>query len=283
MSNQLRLFSVSCGAAAVMCSSILSRPAVAQERFASGSSLEEIVVTARKRDETLQSVPVVIAAIGREELSRRSIVSLEGIARTVPQLIIGAASGSVQGGAIALRGVSAGDSNPFGDQAVAFNVDSVQVARSSLRRMSELDMSQVEVLKGPQALYFGKNSPGGIVVIHSADPTSELSAKASAGYGLYGSEARVDGYVSGPLTDTLGARVAVFGSALDGWTDNIATPSAVYGPAEDSLPRDREYGGRLTLRLDANESFDGRFKFAYGSFKSEGLAENTQRVNCPLG
>ncbi|MEJ7933229.1 TonB-dependent receptor [Sphingobium sp. AN558] len=277
-----------CGCAAVMTCAFFSPLATMAQESAAGPALappsvEDIIVTARRRDETLISTPVTIAAIGSEELSRRSIVSLEGIARTVPQLIIGNASGSIQGGAIALRGISAGDSNPFGDQAVAFNLDGLQVARAAPRRMGEFDMAQVEVLKGPQALYFGKNSPGGIVVIRTGDPTDTLQSRMSVGYEAYGKELRGEGYVSGPITDSLGIRIAAYVSRTDGWVTNITTPSALYGPEYRSVPHDREFGGRVTLKWTPTDALSARFKFAYGSVRTAGLAENTQRVACPLG
>lgn len=286
ISNWLR-----CGSAAAMTCALffplLASRAIAQEGAAppaqAASTVEDIIVTARRRDETLISTPVTIAAIGAEELDRRSIVNLEGIARTVPQLIIGNASGSIQGGAIALRGISAGDSNPFGDQAVAFNIDGVQVARAAPRRMGEFDMAQVEVLKGPQALYFGKNSPGGIVVIRTSDPTNMLKSRISLGYEGYGKELRGEGYISGPITDTLGIRVAGYGSRMNGWVRDMTTASSLYGPEYRSLPHDREYGGRITLKWEPGDALSARFKFAYGSVRTAGLTENTQRVFCPMG
>jgi len=170
----------------------------------------DIIVTARKRDETSLAVPVVVSAVGSAELNRRAINNLDGIARIVPQLLIGPQGGSVQGGNIAIRGISGPDSNPFGDQAVSFNVDGVQVAKASVRRMSDIDIAQVEVLKGPQALFFGKNSPAGIVSIRTADPTAAFEAKIMGGYEFHAREKRLEGYVSGPLSDTLGVRLAGF-------------------------------------------------------------------------
>lgn len=85
----------------------------------------------------------------------------------------------MQGGVIALRGISGADANTFADQAVSFNVDGVAIARTSVRRLAEMDIAQIEVLKGPQALYYGKNSPGGVINIKTADPTEVLSGKIS--------------------------------------------------------------------------------------------------------
>jgi iron complex outermembrane recepter protein len=113
------------------------------------TALEEVVVNARKRDETFISVPVVITAVSAAEIQKRGVTNLDGLARLVPQLMIGEQSGSVQGGNISIRGIAGPDSNPFGDQAVSFNIDGVQVAKAFVRRMSDTDIEQYEVLKGP--------------------------------------------------------------------------------------------------------------------------------------
>ena len=152
--------------------------AAAQEAAAPQATPEvdmnDIIVTARKRDERLIDVPVAITAVTSSELSRSAINGTDALARKIPGFIVGEGAGTVQGGSISLRGISAADSNPLGDQAVSFNIDGVQVARSSIRRMGDFDIAGVEVLKGPQALFFGKNSPGGIISTRTADPTDRF-------------------------------------------------------------------------------------------------------------
>jgi iron complex outermembrane receptor protein len=244
----------------------------------------DIVVTARKRDETSIAVPVVVSAVGAAELNRRAINSLDGIARIVPQLLIGPQGGAVQGGNIAIRGISGPDSNPFGDQAVSFNVDGVQVAKASVRRMSDMDIAQVEVLKGPQALFFGKNSPAGIVSTRTADPTAALEAKLSAGYEFYGREKRVEGYVSGPLSDTLGVRVAGYASDMNGYVKNEVPGGAYLKPSSnDRSPKSRDYAGRLTLKWEPDDRFSARFKLSYAQTRSDGPANTVEYVSCPFG
>ena len=243
----------------------------------------DIVVTARKRDETLIAVPVTVSAITSATLSNRGITNLEGIARTIPNLFIGTSSGSLQGGALGLRGISAGDGNPFGDQALAFNIDGVQIARSTPRQFQDFDVQQVEVLKGPQTLYFGKNSPGGIVVLHSGDPTSHLQAGVTTSYEFNAHEVRGEAYLSGPIASGLGARVAVFGSEMRGWVKNITTPGTLYSPDHDHSPNGHEVGGRVTLKYDDNGPFTARLKFLYGHLSNDGNFSNTQRIYCPLG
>lgn len=243
----------------------------------------DIVVTARRRAETSLSAPVTITGMSQQVLETRGIRNLDGFARTVPGLIIAEASGATQGGALSLRGISASDSNPFGDQAVAFNVDGVQIARASVRRMSEVDLEQIEVLKGPQALYYGKNSPAGIVVMRTADPKDRLEAGFLSAYEMNAEELRLEGYLSTPITEGFGIRVAGYRTKMRGWVKNMATPSPLYGPHDRDLPGTHEYGGRLTLKYDDGGPFRARLKVAHSVWKSAGPNATAQRVACLYG
>lgn len=245
--------------------------------------LEEVVVTARKREESVLAVPVAMSVLSGDMLTQRAITDMDDLARAVPQLVIGEGGGTVQGGNIVLRGVSGADANPLGDQAVSFNVDGVQVARATIRRMAEMDMAQIEVLKGPQALFYGKNSPGGIISVTTADPTDAFSAKVSTGYETYGEEWRTEGYVSGPLTDTLGYRLAGFYSDMQGWVDSTVPSDNVLQPREDEGPDAEEWALRGTLKFEATEDFDARLKFTYNERDGASSGANVQFVNCPTG
>lgn len=245
--------------------------------------VEEIIVTARKRDETLISVPVVVTAVGGAQLQSRGITNLDGLARITPQLLSGNQGGAVQGGNISIRGVSGPDQNPFGDQAVSFNVDGVQVAKATVRRMSDFDIGQIEVLKGPQALFFGKNSPAGIISIRTADPTSSLEAKMSGGYEFNAREVRLEGYVSGPLSDTLGFRLAGVFSDMKGDVKDLTPSASPYAPNNSRNPTYRNWALRGTLKWEPNDMFDGKLKVSYGRLNGDGPASGTAWTSCPLG
>jgi iron complex outermembrane receptor protein len=248
-----------------------------------GRGLEEIVVTARKREETLISVPVVVTALGAAQLEQRAITNLDSIARVVPQLIIGNQAGSVQGGNIAIRGISGPDSNPFGDQAVSFNIDGVQIAKGFVRRMTNTDLSQVEVLKGPQALLYGKNSPAGIVSIRTADPTREFEAKATVGYETEAQEYRTQDYVSGPITDTLGFRLAGDFSTMAGDLREATPATSPYAVTHSHNPQSKDYTIRATLKWDPISEFSAKVKLSYGRTQNGGPASTSEFVNCPFG
>lgn len=256
----------------------------AQTGAAPQASPDDIVVTARKRDETSIAVPVALTAVGGAELDRRAIATIDGLARVVPSLITGD-NASQQGGIVAIRGLAGADTNPFGDQAVSFNVDGVQVARASIRRMSETDIQQIEILKGPQALFFGKNSPAGVISIRTANPTSTLQAKISAGYEFKADEIRTEGYISGPITDTLGFRVAGFYSDMKGWSTNIGprTGTNVFPSVGTRAPNGTDLAGRVTLKWEPSDRFDAKLKLNYGKVRNNGPTANNQLVSCPLG
>ena len=109
-----------------------------------------------------------------------------------------------------------------------------------------MDIAQIEVLKGPQALFFGKNSPAGIIAVRSNDPTEYLSASITAGYEFNADEFRTEGYVSVPVTDTLGVRVAAYYSTMEGYITNVAPNSGagVRVPFDRRVPNGYEYAVR---------------------------------------
>ncbi|WP_159979008.1 MULTISPECIES: TonB-dependent receptor [unclassified Novosphingobium] len=251
---------------------------------ATAPSVDEgaIVVTARRRSETLLSVPVVVTAVSAEALESRGVVNLDGIARIVPQLMIGPQGGAVQGGNISIRGIAGPDSNPFGDQAVSFTIDGVQIAKATIRRMTDFDVEQVEVLKGPQALFYGKNSMAGIVVIRTNDPGEHFEAGAKLGYEFNAREMRAEAFVSAPLTESLGFRLAGQYSTMEGYLKDQTPRDSIYFNGTRN-PDTQNYGVRATLKFDPGTNFDARFKFNYGKAKGNGPAAASEFISCPLG
>jgi len=247
--------------------------------------VEELIVTARKREETSLAVPVTLTALSAGEIQRRAITSLDQLSQSVPQLQIANAFGSVQGGTIVLRGISSGESNPFADQSVSFNVDGAQVAVSSIRRLAQMDMAQVEVLKGPQALFYGKNSPGGVISIHTADPGSNFEAGASLGYETVARQWEGQAFVSGPVNDKVGVRLALYGSTMRGWIKNVGvqTSTLTLPPSQPWAPDEKEIAGRATVTLKPSDRFDAKVKVTIGHLSSAGTNSTTQIIACPNG
>jgi iron complex outermembrane receptor protein len=256
---------------------------------AEASSTEDVItITARKRVETLIDAPVTVTAVGATELKLRGISNVDSLARIVPGLISGEGGGA--GGIVTIRGISGADNNPFGDQAVSFNIDGVGIGRAHVRRMSEFDVQQIEVLKGPQALFFGKNSPAGIISVRTADPTDHFEAQIHAGYEIYARELRTEGYISGPLGSGFGFRAAGQVSNMQGWAKSYVprqVPAGlennIHPPTHSRTPNGTDFAGRLTLKYDDGGPFTAKLKMSYAEIDGDSFVSNTQYVNCPLG
>lgn len=248
---------------------------------------EDIIVTARKRNETLLDVPVAVSAVSAADLNRYAATDLSKIGQLVPQVIIAKTGGGGAGASFAIRGVGSSALDAGIDQTVALNIDGLQISRGRLVGQSFFDVAQVEVLKGPQALFFGKNSPGGVISLRTEGPTRELSGYARAGYEFNARERFVEGAIAGPISDTLGFRVAARGSKMSGFIKNTAQPLDI--PSDPGFPtggaghsRDpgtREILGRATLEWAPVDSFTATLKVFGASMKDHGETSGTE-VKC---
>jgi iron complex outermembrane recepter protein len=240
------------------------------------TELDAIVVTARRREESLIDVPVAVSAISAEALSNAHVTDVTQIAQMTPQVLIAPASGG-GGGTISIRGVGSSYLDPGIEQSVGVLVDNVSVGRGRFIMASQFDLQQVEILKGPQALFFGKNSPAGVISITSASPTRSFSAMIRAGYEFEAREKYIEGYVSGPVSENLLVRVAGKFSDLEGWLKNVAPgganpiyPFPIPGPSTGDAPAYQSYSGRVTLKWEPTNDFDATFKFSGNYLKGNG-------------
>lgn len=183
--------------------------------------LEDILVTARKREENLQDVPIAITAIGGEQMRDSNIATMENLAPRVPNLSFSqAVSGSDQ---FTVRGIGSGINGGF-EQAVGLAVDGIFYGRTRFGRANFLDLERLEVLKGPQGALIGKNTTAGAINITTAAPTDEFEAYITPTVEFEGSEGYVlEGAVSGPLVNTLSGRLAFRYQDQDGYVDNRQT------------------------------------------------------------
>jgi len=257
----------------------------------SSDALGEIVVTARQRNERLLDVPVAVTAISGADLDRYSARNLADIAQLAPQVMV-AEQASGSGTSFVIRGIGSSTLDTGFDQSVAINVDGVLASRGRSMQQSYFDLAQVEILKGPQALFFGKNTPAGVISMTSANPTKTLSASGTVGYEFYAHEVIGSGYVSGPITDTLGFRFAFQARDMRGWMENLAYPGLAGAEPATGLnilpfdrwgPKQREYLGRLTLAFQPIENLNATFKFTAGESRDNGEGTNGEIVFCPSG
>lgn len=251
------------------------------------SSVETLVVTARKRSELLQDVPVAITAFGKSEIERYKLNSVDELTRLTPGLQTAESSVS-SGGSIALRGVGSGSTNYLGDQAVSINVDGMQVGTLNIRKTAQIDMAQIEVLRGPQALFFGKNSPGGVISFKTADPTNASEVELSAGFEAVSQDAYLQGIVSGPVSDQVRVRLVGRYTKLNGYFNLKTVPAngdpLIIPPSVDGYPVGNEYFVRGTVVAEPTEKLKINAKLTYySSDVVGGSATVSQRVICPFG
>jgi iron complex outermembrane recepter protein len=267
---------------------IMSASVYAQSR----DVLEEVIVTARQQSETLQDVPVTIAALTEADLDRYNITSLVDAAKMVPNMVI-AQGGSGNGSSLRLRGIGSSSISAAFDHSVALNLDGVVVNRGRFIHNSYLDMSQLEVLKGPQSLYFGKSATAGVISITTNDPGDEFEFELGGGV-----ETEYDGtfyemVISGPITETLGARLAIGGSKNDELFENYSfdnDPNASFTPSATSNGNGAEkyYGDestnmRLTVVWEPTDNFKAKLKYNYSEFDNSGAGTAYTEEVCAEG
>ena len=253
--------------------------------FAIEGEIEEVIVTARQQDETLQDVPVTIAAMTEADLERYNITNLVDAAKMVPNMVI-SHGGSGNGSSLRLRGIGSSSISAAFDHSLAINLDGVVVNRGRFIHNSYLDMGQLEILKGPQSLYFGKSATAGVISITTNDPGAEFEMEASAGFeaehqGTYG-----EFIVSGPLSDTLGARLAVGFTKNDEMFENYSAendPVNVAISGADKWYGDESLNTRLTLVWNPNDVFEAKVKYSYSEYDNDGAGTAWAEDVCPEG
>ena len=234
-------------------SGLISGAAIAEER-----GLEEIIITAQKRVQKLQDVPISVNTLSGEKIEDAGITSIERIADYIPSFNM---TQTGIGTNIAIRGISSGVNQGFEQSAAQF-IDGVHYGRAQLARAPFLDLERIEVLRGPQSILFGKNSTAGAISITTAKPTNDFEGKLSALYEPEYNEQDVRLVLSGPLSDTFSGRIAVLKSSIDGYFENTTLNRDEAG--------DDNQVARISLRWQPTDDWDINLKVEDGSFDSDG-------------
>tara|TARA_E500000305_G_C4029841_1_gene244438 strand:+ start:15794 stop:17878 length:2085 start_codon:yes stop_codon:yes gene_type:complete len=204
-------------------------------------ALEEVVVTARKRAESLLDAPIAISAFSEQRLEQLGVNSMVDMKNYIPNLHY-SDRGSLQT-EITIRGVGGNSRNIGVDSGVGMYVDGVYTGRTGAYNQSILDVERIEVLRGPQGTLFGKNTTGGAINIISKKPTEEFYGQVKGNFGNY-DEKRGRVFVSGPITDSFFGNIVVDKWDRDGYLDNIAPEPRL----QDELQSEDRLSGRVHLR-----------------------------------
>jgi len=190
------------------------------ETQAESQGLEEITVTARKRDENMQDVPASVSALSAGELEKRFDSDVRDFAGASPNIVIDNTQQGPGGvAAIYIRGIGVGDVEKSVDPAVGVVFDDIYIGQSSGSLLKAIDIDRVEVLRGPQGTLFGRNATGGVINLARSRPTYDLTGKARATYGRFNTS-KVEGVVSTGLSDNVAVKVSGAYEKSDGYMYN---------------------------------------------------------------
>jgi iron complex outermembrane receptor protein len=262
--------SASIAAAAVANDPAQTTPTAAQTGAAAAPRSDEIgdiVVTANKRSQSINEVALTITAATGDALIQRGVSSTADLARVVPGLT--AQPSPFNTPVYTLRGVGFYESTLSASPTVAVYTDEVALPFSAMTKAAALDVERVEVLKGPQGTLFGNNTTGGAINFVSAKPTDKFEAGFDGSYGRF-NNVDLQGYVSGPLTDTIKGRVSGRLIRSDGWQTSITR-------AGDRIGAVRQGQGRVLLDWDASSKL--RFTLNLNGWVDKSDSQAPQRID----
>ncbi|MFT6052206.1 MAG: iron complex outermembrane receptor protein [Halioglobus sp.] len=258
---------------AMACSQLYSASAFAQ------LVLEEVVVTARKREESLQETPIAVSALSADTLEDLGLRDITDLREVVPNVDVSDGNGTSGAGSIFIRGIGARNTGVNFDSGVGLYVDNVYVSRPDGAVLDNLDLQSVQVLRGPQGTLFGKNTTGGAILYTTNKPVDIFEGHAEVRVGNYD---RLDGKltVNMPLIgDTLMSRFSVYSTSRDGLVTNDLTGTPIEGTALGDSLHGGEFddisreGAQAQLRWVASDSliFDLNYNYSDTDQSARGL------------
>lgn len=254
-------------AAALLLACLMWLPAAAgqaQEREREGFDLEEIVVTARKREEALQDVPLSITAFDAEAIEGVYGNDLSEFSKYAPNVLL--TRQPYAGNAIlaGIRGIVFGDLEKSFDPAVGVVVDGVALVNNTGALIDTFDLESIEILRGPQGSLFGRNTVGGVVNVRRSRPTGEMGLKTQYRYGSY-EETDFRAVLNMPIGDTLSFKLAGFLDRGDGFQEH-ADVDLVTGditPTGEDIEGEKTWNVYASLYWQPNEDFDALLTVEY--------------------
>ena len=249
--------------AAMLSLGLLSGGVAAPVATAAEAGLEEVVVTAQRREENLQETPLSITALGADALTDIRATDIAGISNVAPNLHIAPTIGGSVNAAINIRGAVNSNNELSRDNAVGLYLDGVPISKTSGAIFDAVDLERVEVLRGPQGTLYGKNTIGGAINLITRKPSGEFGGAVSAGIGnenLYEARAGVDLPGFGEVGQGIGAvkaRLSGFYRERDGFFEND-------GSSSDDFDNKDQWGGRIDVRFEPASCLT--IDYAYDTF-----------------
>jgi iron complex outermembrane receptor protein len=260
--------------------SLIMAPARAQPDSPAGGGFDEVIVTAQKRVENIQDVPISISAISADQIEARGIMSLDDI-NSLPNVKFERAPSSKSIAVIAMRGSVTFNPSILWEPAVGLYVDGVYIAKAQGSMYDVVDLERVEVLRGPQGTLYGRNTLAGAVNLVTKKPTGELGGSAEVGYGNY-NENRAKVSLDLPKVGVFSAKIAGSMRQRDGVVDIEQNPfpqvvAAGASPSDETDTKDQKnFLGQL--HADFSEAFTADYTYNYNKFDEKPPFSQTKSV-----
>lgn len=265
-------FSILAAAAAVS-SALL--PVKAQSQAATGAApqtqasdnanMDEIVVSARKREERARDVPISLAVVDNETIAKKNVLKLEDLTPYVPNFR--QTNGAV-GTFRSIRGGGSPGSNFSFEQSTGLFYDNISYGRNVHSYIPFFDVQRIEILRGPQVVTFGNSTTSGAVSVSTREPGDSFSANIESSYEFNNQEILVRGGVDIPVTDSFAIRLSGYSQNLDeGWVEQIRPEGSSFGP------RYSNYAGRLVAMFRPNDDVAVKFKYEHDEISTRGSSQ----------
>lgn len=263
-----------CGSAVALA---MGTPALAQEAAPDGASERDdqsIIVTATRREQTLQEVPISVAVVSGDQIEKQGILLFDDVQDSVPNLQIDRTNGNF---AITMRGLGAGTGNLSFEQSVGLFIDGVYLSRSRAFQNPLLDVQRVEVVRGPQGALFGKNTNAGAISVVTRRPTRELEGFIRASGEVEHGGWNLEGAMSGPISDTLSVRLTGRAGSIGDYMENTITGRKENGSQYEAI--------RGQLLWEPTDNFEALVKVEHSSNRIDGgttVFNNIGSASCAL-
>lgn len=245
----------------------------AQAQDVDSVAVEEITVTAQKRAENVQDVPLSVTAISGQAMEQAGVSSMVDLAATVPSVMMDS-SNNLRNTNIAIRGIGSSGTNPGIEPSVGVFLDGVYLPLGGMAQGEMLDIETVEILRGPQGTLYGRNTPVGALNITTRKPSREPEAQIRFGAGNYDLR-HVAGYVGGGLTDSLAARFSFWSRDRSGYEYNLFT--------QDDQNDSEVYGGRLRVAYTPSDVLEINVIAQYSLMQQKCCVAEQRDVTGPYG
>jgi iron complex outermembrane receptor protein len=230
--------------AALILGAALAAPALAQEAPdpQETATLDEVIVTVQRREQSLQDVPVAVTAFSAETLERTAATGISDIAAKAPGVTL--TQFNIGEPQLYIRGVGTTSDSAASDPSIGVSIDEVSIGRAGASALAFLDIQRVEVLRGPQGTLYGRNASGGALNIYTRRPVFENSGSVTARIGSF-DEYGLEGILNRQLSDDAALRLAVRYNTNDGYAENV--------PSGEGLEGGTSFGARLSVLKEAGD------------------------------